>query len=121
LFTPRNLQDYSHDILNMQARLRTLEADSQTIINHESGVNPPRALMAVIDRKEVGGWSGDRRVEPGGGAPCPSDFVLKEKERKVKEKEWGEGGGKADRCKPATAAVNVKPVIESQDATDPQS
>ncbi|GMI23161.1 hypothetical protein TrCOL_g3517 [Triparma columacea] len=77
-------------VLEMRSRLRRLEAYAGSVIASESGSNPPRALMAVIDRNAVGGWSGGRRVEPGGGAPCPVEFVRKEKERR-------EGG---DRRKP---------------------
>jgi hypothetical protein len=135
------------DVLSMQRRLCALESESMAMINLESGQNPPRALMAVIDRKEVGGWSGDRRVEPGGGAPCPSDFVKKVDERegkskmgnkveKEKEKGWNEGG-KADRSKPDRSkldrskldrseldrqdrkgAVDGRKVVQSQDEGD---
>lgn len=68
-------------VLLMQSRLKKLELYAGSLIAMESEENPPRALMAVVDRNAVGGWSGGRRNEPGGGAPCPVDFVKKEKER----------------------------------------
>ena len=101
------MQSYSQEILTMQKRLKGLELQATNMIAHESGLNPPRALMAVIDRNLVGGWSGGRRNEPGGGAPCPSEFVLKEQQRKSQTKRAG-----PDRRKPESkeAGAGVTPV-----------
>ena len=90
LNTKEIIQGFSADLYKMQKRLGDLELEASRMIANVSGINPPRALMAVIDRTAVAGWSGDRRVEPGGGAPCPSDFIRKVGERRVNS----EGGGR---------------------------
>ncbi|GMH88265.1 hypothetical protein TrST_g6922 [Triparma strigata] len=93
----RLMEDYDPRILSMQAQLKSLEFQAGSMIARESEVNPPRALMAVIDRNAVGGWSGGRRVEPGGGAPCPEDFVKKEGERGKGKKQEGPDRRKRDK------------------------
>lgn len=83
--------------------LAIVQEEAQSIMASVVAENPPKALMAVItpdpSKKNndggilVGGWDGDKdafRSEEfinSGGAPCPKEFTLKQKERIIKEGE----------------------------------
>eukprot|EP00956_Cyclotella_meneghiniana_P034592 scaffold106491_cov74-Cyclotella_meneghiniana.AAC.4 len=86
-------------LIALQNRLANVEQLATLAIAQEIQRNPPKALMAVIGpslavhEKEnevdvgmaMGAWQGPRRREfgeEGGGAPCPEEFLLKEKERR---------------------------------------
>lgn len=54
------------------------------VVAQRIALDPPKALMAVISPQNVGGWKGSKRRAPtdeGGGAPCPSDFLLRREKR----------------------------------------
>jgi len=68
-------------IQDTQKRLLMLEVEAREMVRESTTVNPPRALMAVIDKNSVGGWSGSRKNVPLRGAPCPQEFVKKKGER----------------------------------------
>ena len=72
---PKAIQHYILD------RLSYLSSESNALISSVAKIKQPRALMAVITPKDVRGWTGDKRVEPGGGAPCPFEFTQGSKER----------------------------------------
>lgn len=60
------------------------EQEAANIVAQRIAADPPKALMAVIQPQNVGGWSGRKRRGPneeGGGAPCPSEFLLKREKR----------------------------------------
>ncbi|KAL3916592.1 MAG: hypothetical protein SGILL_005108 [Bacillariaceae sp.] len=71
-------------VLALQNQLFLAEQQAAHLVAQEIASNPPKALMAVISPKNVGGFSGGRRRAPdeeGGGAPCPSDFLLQREKR----------------------------------------
>lgn len=89
-------------LIALQNRLAGVEQLATLAIAQEIQRNPPKALMAVIGpsialhEKEnevdvgmaMGAWQGPRRREfgeEGGGAPCPEEFLLKEKERRKED------------------------------------
>lgn len=65
-------------ILALRHELYRTEADAAQLVAKQIAENPPEALMAVITPKNVGGFRDKRRGpgEEGGGAPCPSEFLL---------------------------------------------
>ena len=68
----------------LQTALHLAEQDAADCIAETIALNPPAALMAVIRPQAVAGWKGNRRRQPGeegGGAPCPSEFLLHRQER----------------------------------------
>jgi Serine hydrolase (FSH1) len=70
------------EILGLQTALYNAEQDATNCIAETIALNPPAALMAVIRPQLVAGWIGNRRPQPdGGGAPCPEEFLHKEKYR----------------------------------------
>jgi len=71
-------------ILTLQNQLYMAEQEAANIVAQHIAADPPKALMAVISPQKVGGWSGRKRRGPkeeGGGAPCPSEFLLKREKR----------------------------------------
>ena len=61
-----------------------VEQEAAHMVAEQIAANPPKTLMAVIQPQKVGGWSGRKRMGPqerGGGAPCPSEFLLKREKR----------------------------------------
>ena len=61
-----------------------VEQEAAIMVAERIAADPPKALMAVIQPQKVGGWSGRKRRGPkeeGGGAPCPSEFLLKREKR----------------------------------------
>lgn len=72
------------EIVALQTALHVAEEEATDYIAREIAANPPKALMAIIMPHHVGGWSGDRRRQPGeqgGGAPCPEEFLLHRERR----------------------------------------
>jgi hypothetical protein len=67
----------------LQTQLHFLEQEASRLIAEQIAEDPPRALMAVIQPQSVGGWNRKRREfgAEGGGAPCPSDFLLRREKR----------------------------------------
>ncbi|GMI55450.1 hypothetical protein ScalyP_jg3442 [Parmales sp. scaly parma] len=91
-----------------QGRLLLLEIEARKMVRESTmevgidGKPPPRALMAVIDRGDIGAWSGTRKETPLRGAPCPTDFVKQKSDRnREPTKKNGEvEGGDMGRSKP---------------------
>lgn len=75
----------SGEELILQMQLHNVEQIASRVIAQMIADDPPKALMAVIQpNAEVSGWSGPKRREfgaEGGGAPCPSEFLLKREKR----------------------------------------
>lgn len=72
------------NILVLQNHLYLAEQEAANAVAQRIAMDPPKALMAVISPQNVGGWSGGKRRAPneeGGGAPCPSDFLLRREKR----------------------------------------
>jgi hypothetical protein len=93
--------DNAHEIVRTQRKLAALELSASQMIAMAASENPPKALMAVIDRNAVGGWSGAKQRGPkdeGGGAPCPPDFVRAKEKRNQEQKKKQRG---PDRQKPS--------------------
>ena len=70
--------------LALQSRLRLVEHQAARVVAEQIAADPPKALMAVISPQSLGGWSGGKRREfgaEGGGAPCPSEFLLQREKR----------------------------------------
>jgi hypothetical protein len=67
----------------LQTQLHLLEQEASRLIAEQIAEDPPRALIAVIQPQSVGGWNRKRREfgAEGGGAPCPSDFLLRREKR----------------------------------------
>ncbi|VEU39923.1 unnamed protein product [Pseudo-nitzschia multistriata] len=65
-------------VLALRHELHRTEADAAQLVARHVAENPPDALMAVITPRDVGGFRDKRRGpnEDGGGAPCPSEFLL---------------------------------------------
>jgi len=70
-----------------ELRLTQIMQESTNLLLQEIHNNPPRSLMAVIAPNVVGGWTGDSKrndgigKNDGGGAPCPSEFLLRAQDR----------------------------------------
>mmetsp|Transcript_7445 Transcript_7445/g.11760 ORF Transcript_7445/g.11760 Transcript_7445/m.11760 type:complete len:405 (+) Transcript_7445:35-1249(+) len=78
----RNQADIN--VLALQNQLYLAEQQAAHLVAQQIANDPPKALVAVITPKNVGGFSGGRRREPGeegGGAPCPSEFLLHREKR----------------------------------------
>lgn len=76
------------NILVLQNHLFLAEQEAANAVAQRIALDPPKALMAVISPQNVGGWSGAKRRTPseeGGGAPCPSDFLLRREKRTAEQ------------------------------------
>lgn len=74
----------SKDLIVLQNALYYTEQQAAERMALEIAKNPPAPLMAIIQPQHVAGWKGNKRRQPneeGGGAPCPSEFLLKRKNR----------------------------------------
>lgn len=74
----------SGQVVALQMALHRAETAAAEVLAERIAENPPAALMAVIRPQAVAGWSGNRRRqfgEEGGGAPCPSEFLLHKEKR----------------------------------------
>jgi hypothetical protein len=69
------------NILALQNMLYMKEQEAATAVAQHIAANPPKALQAIISPQAVGGFSGRKRNPAGGGAPCPSEFLLKKEKR----------------------------------------
>jgi hypothetical protein len=72
------------DVLALRTALHWTEAQAADTIAKHIAEDPPAALMAVIRPQAVAGWNGNKRRQPGeqgGGAPCPSEFLLNREKR----------------------------------------
>mmetsp|Transcript_226 Transcript_226/g.550 ORF Transcript_226/g.550 Transcript_226/m.550 type:complete len:394 (+) Transcript_226:157-1338(+) len=80
-FLRRNIQDIT--VLALRHELHQTEADVARFVANHIAENPPDALMAAITPKDIGGFQDRRRGpdEDGGGAPCPSEFLLQRTKR----------------------------------------
>ena len=68
----------------LQNHLYLAEQEAANAVAQRIALNPPKALMAIISPQNVGGWNGGKRRAPneeGGGAPCPSEFLLRREKR----------------------------------------
>lgn len=87
LSSSSDISSTRREILSLQSALHNAEQDAALCIAETIALlpNPPAALMAVIrPQGAVAGWQGNRRRQPkdeGGGAPCPSEFLLHRQER----------------------------------------
>jgi tRNA G18 (ribose-2'-O)-methylase SpoU len=76
-------------VLALQHQLHLVEQEAAQLVAQEIAHRPPKALMAVVSPKQVGGFAGgDRRRAPGeegGGAPCPREFLLHRHKRSTPE------------------------------------
>ncbi|GAX10117.1 hypothetical protein FisN_3Lh308 [Fistulifera solaris] len=88
------------DLVLLQNALYFTEQQAADKIALEIAKNPPAPLMAIIRPQHVAGWQGNKRRQPGeegGGAPCPSEFLLKRDKRHNRHKT---GGGGVSRVHP---------------------
>lgn len=70
--------------LVLQTQLHLVEQEASRVMAERIAEDPPKALMAVIRPQQVSGWHGAKRREfgaEGGGAPCPSEFLLNREKR----------------------------------------
>lgn len=71
----------------MQNELFAVEQEAANLVARHAMENPPASLMAAIvpavaaRKNVVGAWSGSKLFKEGGGAPCPSEFILTNQER----------------------------------------
>jgi len=78
-----------HEIIHLQRQLHLMEDTATQMVTSTIALNPPKALMAIISPQAVGGWLGPKLRNPtdGGGAPCPSEFIMKRTEREQKRQQ----------------------------------
>jgi hypothetical protein len=102
----RDLRKNSRDvaILALRHELHRTEIEAANLVAQHIAGNPPDALMAVITPKDMGGFRDRRRGpdEDGGGAPCPSEFLL-------------------HRAKRTTTSTKTKATDETKTTTDEKS
>jgi len=95
----RQDDDDDNNVLVLQTQLHLVEQEANRIMALEIADNPPKALMAIIQPSSsrnhdsnhnsnhnsttpvAGCWQGPKRNLPSGGAPCPSEFILKRDKR----------------------------------------
>ncbi|KAL7558497.1 hypothetical protein ACA910_003966 [Epithemia clementina (nom. ined.)] len=69
-------------LVALQQELHLTEEKASSLIAKEIAAHPPKALMAVIQPSQVSGRPWDTMDRPpGGGAPCPSEFLLHREKR----------------------------------------
>lgn len=72
----------SRELVSLQTALHLAQDEAALAVAQHVAQDPPASLMAIIQPQAVGGWSGVKRKQPqGGGAPCPSDFLLNRQQR----------------------------------------
>ena len=81
-----NSKDFSAEleIVALQTALHLAEQQAADAIADVIALKPPASLMAVIRPQQVAGWNGTKRRAfgaEGGGAPCPSEFLLNRQQR----------------------------------------
>lgn len=72
--------------LALQNQLFLVEQAAAELVAHHAMEHPPASLMAAIvpasaKQSVVGAWSGKKPYKQGGGAPCPSEFLLPREDR----------------------------------------
>lgn len=81
----------------LQNQLFAVEQEASLMVAQHAMADPPAALMAAIvpaaasRQSIVGAWSGSKPFKAGGGAPCPSEFLLTRQEREQRDegsKQW---------------------------------
>ena len=79
----RMLSVETKKVLALQNMLYLKEQECATAVAQHIASNPPKVLTAVISPQSVGGFSGGKKRNPvgTGGAPCPSEFLLKKDKR----------------------------------------
>lgn len=84
----------------LQLQLQAMEEKAEKWITTALATAPPKALMAIISPRAVGGWLGKKEStkEDGGGAPCPRQFIMKRTEREQNQLE--DDDDEVDRSKP---------------------
>lgn len=84
----------------LQLQLQAMEEKAEKWITTALATAPPKALMAIISPRAVGGWLGKKEStkEDGGGAPCPRQFIMKRTEREQNQLE--DDDHEVDRSKP---------------------
>ena len=65
----------------LQNQLYLAEQEAAHAVARHIAESPPKALMAIISPENVGGFTGRKRRPEGGGAPCPSEFLLNREKR----------------------------------------
>lgn len=70
----------------LQNQLFAVEQEASKLVALHAIENPPASLMAAIvpaaaSKNVVGAWSGTKPYKEGGGAPCPSTFLLPKEAR----------------------------------------
>ena len=76
--------DPGNQVLALQTALHSVQLRAAELLAAHIAEHPPAALMAVIHPQHVAGWKGNKRRQPGeegGGAPCPSEFLLHRERR----------------------------------------
>jgi len=84
-----NTTSSQQEIVALQTALHLAEQQAADVVAETIASNPPAALMAVIRPQQVAGWNGNKRREfgaEGGGAPCPSEFLLHQNQRQTTTK-----------------------------------
>lgn len=74
----------TQEIVALQTALHLAEQQAADAIADVIALKPPASLMAVIRPQQVAGWNGTKRRAfgtEGGGAPCPSEFLLNRQQR----------------------------------------
>jgi len=74
-------------MITIQNQLYHVEQKAAQVLADHIANDPPKALMAVVSPQAMGGWSGPKRHVEGGGAPCPSEFLLHKQDRATEKKE----------------------------------
>ena len=77
----RTTRQYAGEIVALQSALFAVEQRAADLLAQQIAANPPAPLMAVIRPQAVAGWIGNKRQVEGGGAPCPSEFLLNREKR----------------------------------------
>lgn len=77
---PQSIVALQRQVLTLQTALFYAEQDAVNCVADVIASNPPSSLMAIIRPQIIAGWSGNRRLQPeGGGAPCPKDFLQRDR------------------------------------------
>lgn len=102
-------------VLALRHQLQRTEADAAQLVAREIAQDPPDCLMAVITPKNVGGFSERRKGPAGGGAPCPSEFLLQRAKRSGTGETTTEGqtGREASREHPNQRPKSQEPTTEA--------
>lgn len=73
--------------LVLQNQLVAVEQEAALLVAQHAMERPPSSLVAAIvpnatsQQHVVGAWNGSKPFKAGGGAPCPSEFLLSKQKR----------------------------------------